>query len=153
MVGSLLCLLVSWVLHCRLYPPIHPVCTEFSIGWPAPITMLGCLPTVYPGCFPICNCLQLLLFASPCYKLCVLYSVAGHGLCSHLVHFLGQYFKGQVSKNFITISKFQVQVTMRKKETSMQECVTSKYVREILSCPVQCEKETVQLGYQPGCIP
>ena len=28
-----------------------------------------------------------------------------------------------------------------------------RYARKTLSCPVQCEEETVQPGYQPGCIP
>ena len=81
------------------FPYIPPVRIEFSISWTAPCTVLGCLLTVYPGCFPVCN----------------------YCLCSRLVNFLGQYCKGQVSKSFITVStflKFQVQVKMTKKVTT-----------------------------------
>ena len=67
--------------------------------------MLGCLPTVYPGCllalWLLANCFRaaclfyclllvrwFVLFVSACYELCVLYSVnlvAGHCPCSRLL--------------------------------------------------------------------
>ena len=102
-VGSLLCLLASWVSHCRLHLSIHPTHLHWVFYWLACTLhcawlLANCLSRLLP-------CLQLLamadclcvLFVSPCYKLCVLYSVAGHCLCSCLVHFLGKYFKGHIS--------------------------------------------------------
>ena len=66
------CLLAGFHTVGFTFPYIPPVCIEFSIGWPAPCTMLVCLPTVYPGCFPICNCLQLLTACASCLSLLVI---------------------------------------------------------------------------------
>ena len=74
------CLLARFQTVGFTLPYIPPVCIEFSIGWPAPCTMLGCLPTVspgclptvYPGCFPVCNCLQLLTACASCLSLLVI---------------------------------------------------------------------------------
>ena len=65
--------LLAWFHTVRFtFPYIPPVYIEFSIGWPAPHTSLGGLPTVYSRCFPICNCWQLLTACASCLSLLVI---------------------------------------------------------------------------------
>ena len=70
-------------------PYIPPVRIEFACTLHYAWLLANCLSRLLPRlqllAIAICLCV---LFVSPCYKLCVLYSVAGHCMCSCLVHFL-----------------------------------------------------------------
>ena len=66
------CLLAGFHTVAFTFPYIPLVRIEFSIGWPAPCTMLGCLLTVYPRSFPVCTCLQLLTACASCLSLLVI---------------------------------------------------------------------------------
>ena len=73
MVGSLLCLLAEFHTVGFTFPYIPPICIEVFYCLACTFcTMLGCLPAVYPGCFPVCNCLQLLTACASCLSLHVI---------------------------------------------------------------------------------